>query len=134
MVDGLGLIGNHQPTVSKALTRLHTADVLTKMPTENSRHIRTSPGYLLRAPKEVSIEDPRRRVFPLITLHALRCTRCLVPAAWGPDPLTPSPCSVNSAAPCCGGGWRSSSRLRFPTMAVAAGPPWLRNEIDRIVQ
>jgi len=55
----------HQPTVSKALTRLHTAGVLTKMPTENSRNSRNSPGYLLRAPKEVSIARTRTAGLPI---------------------------------------------------------------------
>jgi len=55
----------HQPTVSKALTRLHTANVLTKLPTENSRNSRNSPGYLLRAAKEVSIEETKTAGLPI---------------------------------------------------------------------
>jgi len=58
----------HQPTVSKALTRLHTAGVLIKMPSENtrnSRNTRNSPGYLLRAAKEVSIEETKTAGLPI---------------------------------------------------------------------
>jgi DNA-binding CsgD family transcriptional regulator len=55
----------HQPTVSKALTRLHTANVLTKLPTENSRNSRNSPGYLLRTAKEVSIEETKTAGLPI---------------------------------------------------------------------
>jgi hypothetical protein len=51
--------------VSKALTRLHTANVLTKLPTENSRNSRNSPGYLLRAAKEVSIEETKTAGLPI---------------------------------------------------------------------